>query len=114
MLLAFIRFFSYSSALQHKRRLTPLLPNKYIRNWEGLPSSDTGTITYFLRCLQLYRLACQRQRQPFKIAWLACTRIFPCWCQALGGLFLRYVYRFIFIHHRNHHTRRFYDFLDLS
>ena len=28
MLLAFIRFFSYSSALQHRLRLTPLLPNK--------------------------------------------------------------------------------------
>jgi len=74
---AFVRFFSYSSALQHKLQLSPSLP-KIFRNWEGLPSSDTGTFASFLRCLQLYRLVCQRQRYRFKTAAVACTRLYPC------------------------------------
>jgi hypothetical protein len=101
--------FPLPSSLNFSSRIRYL----FFRNWEGLPSSDTGTILFFFRCLQLYRLACQRQRHPFKIAGVTCARISPCWCQALGGLFLRYVYRFIFIHHRRHYTRRFYNLLDL-
>ena len=45
-----IRFFSYSSALQLKLQALAFATSN-LRNWEGLPSSDAGTIIYYLRHL---------------------------------------------------------------